>query len=122
MSTTFCVAIYSPVNARTKRAPSRGFNAESGFNAGPLNHPRLAKRQDLVRVVAVFGENLVGVGAQLGRRRLDARSTMGEFEGGKGHIEAAFDPGRRSVMVSDAAGVKLRIANGLRQVAYARRR
>src|SRR5258708_34344301 len=101
MSTTFCVAIYSPVNTWTNKAPRPDLTPSRGFNDGPLNHPRLAERRDLVRAVAVFGENLVGVGAQLGRGRLDARPAMGEFEGGKGYIEAAFDPGRRCVMVGN---------------------
>src|SRR5437868_2765470 len=83
------------------------------------NHFCPVKGRDLVGVVAVLGEHAVGVGAQFGRRRLDARAAMGEFERSQRHVESPVDPGGRSVMVGDATSAKLRVARGLGEGSHA---
>jgi hypothetical protein len=46
----------------------------------------------------VLGEHAGGVGAQLGRRRLDARTAMGEFERSQRQVESPVDAGGRPVI------------------------
>ena len=86
------------------------------------NHFCPAKGRDLIGVVAVLSQHTVGVGAQFGRRRLDARAAVGEFERRQGHLERPVDAGGGPVAMSDATSGKLRVADGFGEGTHARRR
>src|SRR6516164_11638641 len=78
----------------------------------PSDHRGTAKAGDLVRAITVLGEHRIGVRAELGRRPLDARSAMGEFERGERHPERTVDAGSRVEFMEYAALGEMRVGKG----------
>src|SRR5829696_9038495 len=79
-------------------------------------------RRGLRRPVTELSQNLLIMLAERGRRRLDARAAMREFERREWDAESARDAGRACVLVDEATRREMRVRDGFAHRAHTARR